>query len=80
MSKESDKRQNPAYLVITPIEELIDDGISFEGDTEKDRAINMFDFSRTREILQRFSQQLTADQNETLIRFIKCCVKMDKPN
>lgn len=76
MSKtDKDKRNSPTYLIVTPIEELIDDGIEFEGDTPKDKMINMFDFSRTREILQRFGQQLSGDQYETLIRFLKCCTK-----
>jgi len=74
---DKDKKSNPVYLVVTPIEELVDEGLEFEGDTPKDKMINMFDFSRTREILQRFSQQLTGDQNETLIRFLKCCVKAE---
>ena len=74
---DKDKKSNPVYLVVTPIEELVDEGLEFEGDTPKDKVINMFDFSRTREILQRFSQQLTGDQNETLIRFLKCCVKAE---
>ena len=74
---DKDKKSNPVYLVITPVEELVDEGLEFEGDTPKDKMINMFDFSRTREVLQRFSQQLTGDQNETLIRFLKCCVKAE---
>jgi len=74
---DKDKKSNPVYLVVTPIEELVDEGLEFEGDTPKDKMINMFDFSRTREVLQRFSQQLTGDQNETLIRFLKCCVKAE---
>jgi hypothetical protein len=73
-AKDKNKKDNPLYLVVTPIDELIDEGLSFQGDTAKDVMVNTFDFSRIREIIQRFGQQLTGDQNETLIRALKCCV------
>lgn len=70
-----DKKDSPVYLIVTPVEELLDDGLVFEGETEKDRIINQFDFSRTREILQRFAQNITKDQEETLVRYLKLCIK-----
>jgi hypothetical protein len=70
-----DPTESPAYLVITPVEELIDAGLVFDGDTDKDRLINQFDFSRIREIIQRLNAQLTDDQRETLIRYLRLCVK-----
>jgi len=77
MSKAPNKKENPAYLVITPVEDLIDEGIQFEGDSPKDQALNQFDFSRLREIIQRFDGNITGDQRETLIRCLKCCVKAE---
>lgn len=73
--KEESKKDKPGYLVMTPVDELLDDGIIFEGDSEKDRIVNQFDFSRIREIIQRFASQLTPDQHETLIRYLKLCLK-----
>ena len=68
------KKEKPGYLIFTPVEELIDDGIRFIGDTDKDKTINLFDFSRTRELIQRFGTQVTPDQNETLVRYLKLCI------
>lgn len=76
MAKEKiNPKDSPQYLVITPVEQLIDEGIAFEGETEKDRIVNQFDFSRIREILQRFASQITLDQHETLVRYLKLCLK-----
>ncbi len=72
-----DKKEAPGYLVVTPIDELLDDGLQFDGETEKDRIINQFDFVNTRDILQRFSTGLTKDNGETLTRYLKLCVKSE---
>ena len=81
MAKEKpNNKGSPFYLVITPVEELLDDGIQFEGETQKDQTINLFDFSRTRELIQRFDTQLTGDQRETLLRYLKLCVKPESLN
>jgi len=74
MAKET-KKEKPTYLIFTPIEELIDDGVKFEGETEKDRIINQTDFTRTRTILMRCAQVITKDEEETLIRYLKLCIK-----
>ena len=70
-----DKRDKPNYYVLTPIEELIDEGLVFEGETEKDRMINSSDFYHLREHIQRVSRDVTPDIMETLIRYLKLCVK-----
>ena len=75
MAKPDNRKDQPAYLVTTPIDQLLDEGLVFDGESEKDRVVNQFDFSRIREILQRFAANLTADQQETLIRYLKLCVK-----
>lgn len=72
--KAEPKTKHPLYLAITPVEQLIDEGIVFEGQTDKDRMMNMVDFTRLRDITQRYSRELTGDQNETLIRSIKSCI------
>jgi hypothetical protein len=69
-----DKNSLP-YLIMTPIDVLIDDGIQFEGATEKDKMLNHTDFLRLRELVQRFDPQLTGDIRETIFRTIRCCVK-----
>lgn len=71
--EQAERMSHPAYLVITPIETLIDDGIVFDGEDEKTRIVNMTDFIRLREIIQRFGKELTGDQSDTLLRALKCC-------
>lgn len=74
-SKVPNPKEHPLYLVITPMETLLEDGLIFDGEAEKDRVLNQTDFLRLREILQRFDPNLTADLRETLLRSLKCCVK-----
>ena len=70
-----DKKALPNYYVLTPIETLIDEGMIFEGESEKDRMINASDFYHLREHIQRVSRDITPDIMETLIRYLKLCVK-----
>jgi hypothetical protein len=70
-----DKRSAPGYYVLTPIETLIDEGLIFDGETEKDRIINQFDFAHLREHIQRVDSTITPDIRETLIRYLKLCLK-----
>ena len=74
MAKEN-KKEKPGYLIFTPIEELIDDGVQFEGDNEKDKIVNQADFIRTRTIILRTAQIITKDEEETLLRYLKLCIK-----
>ena len=69
------KRDNPYYYVTTPTDVLIDEGLMFEGETEKDRILNQFDFARLREHIQRVDQAITPDIRETLMRYLKLCLK-----
>jgi hypothetical protein len=74
-AKQKENRKNaPGYLVMTPIEDLIDEGLKFDGDNPKDVLINTFDFSRIREITQKYAQSLTLDEQETLVRVLKTCI------
>jgi hypothetical protein len=79
MSAKDDKaRKNaPTYLTFTAIEELIDDGLQFEGVDEKTRAINQTDFVRIRELVQNLvnRQMITKDMEDTLVRCLKACIK-----
>ena len=75
MATKENKKEKAGYLIFTPIEELLDDGIQFEGEAEKDRLLNQTDFIRTRSLIQRFAQAITKDDEDTLIRYLKLCIK-----
>jgi hypothetical protein len=74
-AQQINKMDDLQYLLGTPIETLFDDGILFEGESPKDQSLNMTDFIRYREIIQRFSQQLTPDLRDTIVRSVKLCIK-----
>lgn len=69
------KKEKPGYLIFTPIEDLVDDGVQFIGENEKDRIVNQTDFIRTRGLIQRYAQSITKDDEDTLIRYLKLCIK-----
>ena len=76
MSRPDKKDKGPLYLALATLEDLIDDGLVFDGENGKDQLINQFDFMSLREIIQRNGQApLTADQQATLLRYLKLCVK-----
>jgi hypothetical protein len=76
MPKNDKKDKGPLYLVTTPLEDLIDDGLVFDGDNGKDQIINQFDFMSLREIIQRNGQApFTPDQATTLLRYLRLCIK-----
>ena len=69
--------KNPLYLVVTPTEQLQDEGVDFEGETPKDRDLNHEDFIAYRGIYTRFSQALSEDERTSLLRSIKMVIKRD---
>ena len=76
-TKESPK-QNPLYLINTHIDQLLnEDGIIFDGETEKDRQINFVDFVTLRTVYQRVEQGLSMDEKLSIIRTLKQMVKAE---
>jgi hypothetical protein len=80
VDKKQNPKQQPLYLVVTPIEQLIDDGLAFEGETEKDRQINQVDFMTFRDIFLRFQSAMSADSHLSIIRALKQMVKPESLN
>lgn len=64
-----DPKNDPAYLFKTPVEDLI-----FFGATEKERISQAIAFGRLRGIIQRFGQQITTDEFETIKACMQTCV------
>jgi hypothetical protein len=77
------KPQKPTliqYILATPTEEILDGAeVTFAGETEKDRLSSTVKFIRIRGIIQRYSQSLTPDDNETLVAIMKACVVQKTP-
>jgi hypothetical protein len=65
----ADPKDDPAFLFKTPIEDLV-----FFGADEKERISNALAFGRLRGIVQRFGQQITSDEFETLKACMQACV------
>jgi|FreactcultuFSWF8_1027224.scaffolds.fasta_scaffold00657_16 hypothetical protein len=69
-------KQQPLYLVVTPLDQLVEeDGIVFEGETERDRIINQADFVAFRDIYLRFESAISIDTRLAIIRALKQMVK-----
>lgn len=64
-----DPKEDPGYLFKTSVEEL-----SFFGETESEKIANALAFSRIRNITQRFGQQLTSDEFDTLKSCMEACL------
>jgi hypothetical protein len=67
---------SPQYIILTPVEQMIDDGITFEGDTEKTRILNQTDFIRLRDLWQKLVGSSTKDLEDTFVRSLKACIKI----
>lgn len=71
MSK-PDKQDNKRYLIMTPINELLDDGsVIFAGVNERERLNSIMQFTRIRNIIQRYAQSLTIDDESALVECLK---------
>jgi hypothetical protein len=72
MSKTTDKVDNIRYLVNTPIDELIADGsLVFIGESEQERMVSVVQFTRVRNLMQKYAQTLTADDTDALLTSMK---------
>lgn len=66
---QADPRDDPAYLFKVNVAEL-----TFFGVDEKEKIRNAIEFSRLRGIVQKFGQQITTDEFETLKLCMQNCV------
>ena len=64
-----DPKDDPAYMFSSPIEDMV-----FFGATEQERISNAIAFGRLRGLVQRFGQQITKDEFETLKACMQTCV------
>jgi len=64
------------YIILTPVEQMIDDGVTFEGVDEKAKMLNQTDFIRLRDHYQRILQSSTKDLEDTFVRSLKACIKI----
>jgi ABC-type transport system involved in Fe-S cluster assembly fused permease/ATPase subunit len=81
MSKaEKPKLDLTRYLLVTPSDQILEeDEVAFAGATEKERQGNVIKFTRLRNIAHRYAQTLTADDNETIVTFLKTTVVQKNP-
>jgi hypothetical protein len=70
--KAQDPKDDPNYLFKTPSEELV-----FFGETEPERIGNAIAFARIRNVVQRFGNQITADEYETLKACMQNCISVE---
>jgi hypothetical protein len=77
--KKSSKQEFVRTLLTTPIDELFENqDVTFAGETEKDRAVNVARFTRVRGIIQRGANIFSGDDTDVLIYTLKTYV-LQKP-
>ena len=67
------------YILVAYMEQLLDEGLTFDGETERDRTLSCVDLNNVRSIFQRLANTLSMEERETLIRFAKSTLKEDCP-
>lgn len=75
--KKSSKQHD--YIMVAYIEQLIDEGLSFDGDDERTKILNHTDFDNLRSTYQRIANAISIEERETLIRCAKTTLKPDCP-
>jgi hypothetical protein len=64
------------YIILTPVEQMYDDGILFEGADDKAKMLNQTDFIRLRDHYQHIAGGATKDLEDTFVRSLKACIKI----
>jgi len=70
-------KKSPAYLAIIPMEQLYEEGLCWEGATEKDQNINHDDFNAARAIYTHLYQSLSEDGKAFLLRTLRVTIKSE---
>jgi hypothetical protein len=69
--------KNINYLAVTPMEQLYDDGVKFEGVTEKEQNLNHDDFVAARAIYTQMFNGLSEDGRAFLLRSLRLTIKSE---
>lgn len=78
MAEKKTTRQRD-HLLTTYVEQLIEEGLSFEGDDQRTQLLNHTDFDNLRSTYQRLANAISLEERETFIRCIKTTLKPDCP-
>lgn len=77
MSKPN-KTEAPNYIIVTPVEEMLDDGAMFVGNDERERVLSVMQFTKVRNMLQRYAQTLSSDEIDALKTILKSYLVIKK--
>jgi hypothetical protein len=73
------KQADDAYLIDTPIDEMIDDGtITFVGESERDRMVSVMRFTRVRNLLLKPGNSYSRDEFRDMLLYLKQFVNITK--
>ena len=68
-------KKSPVYLAITTMDQLYEDGLKWEGETDKDQNLNHDDFNAARAIYTQLYQSLSEDGRAFLLRTLRVTIK-----
>jgi hypothetical protein len=69
--------KNINYLAITPMEQLYDDGVEFDGEDKKTQNLNHDDFNAARAIYTQQFAALSEDGRMFLLRSLRCMIRAE---
>ena len=68
-------KKSPLYLAVTTMDQLYEDGLKWEGESEKDQNLNHDDFNAARAIYTQLYQNLSEDGRAFLLRTLRVTIK-----
>jgi hypothetical protein len=67
------------YILLAQMEQLIEEGLAFDGEDLAAQILSHTDFDNVRSTYQRLAGQMSTEERETFIRFAKSTLKADCP-
>jgi hypothetical protein len=79
MSEKKPPAKARDYILTAYVEQLIDEGLDFDGDDARTKILNHTDFDNLRSTYQRLANGISLEERETFIRCVKTTLKPDCP-
>lgn len=67
------------YILLATMEQLIEEGLAFDGDDNRTQILSHTDFDNVRSTYQRLANGMSVEERETFVRFAKSTLKSDCP-
>lgn len=79
MSEKKAAQKQRDYILTAFVDQLIDEGLAFDGEDTRSQILNHTDFDNLRSTYQRLANAISLEERETFIRCVKTTLKSDCP-